>query len=430
MKATRHNGRSGKHGSYNPKHNDRNFDLAHSEHIDEIKALQNVYWDCYTGKRTATQTEEYECFDAIELRFYEENYGAFVENQNERNAINRHTERNRTIEDIYQNKKTCPEESIYQLGNIDGHVDSKVLMQVAEDFFDWFEDTCGHYVHRLDWALHVDEATPHIHERHVFDAPNKYGEIAPQQDRALELMGIELPYPDKPKSKSNNRKMVFDAICRDKFLEICGEYGLSVDKEAEYGGRTYLEKQDFIIQNQKNRLGIVNEELATQEGKLEKVQVEMAAIDTIVNSIAASAYDSTCNLISEDLTDKIMEHQVHEVEKAEESELFASGGYYGYQDKRILRGLVDRIKSKFQEAKSEFTSFLKYEFKDTHKRSAGIEAVTNTIWSNLERIARNGPNDYEIHFGEDLDYESMGEIGQQSQEVAQEIIRKGRGKHR
>jgi L-asparaginase/Glu-tRNA(Gln) amidotransferase subunit D len=70
----------------------------------------------------------------------------------------------------------------------------------------------------------------------------------------------------------------------------------------------------------------VNEELATQEGKLEKVQVERAAIDTIVSSIAASAYDSTCNLISEDLTDKIMEHQAHEVEKAEESEIFASGG--------------------------------------------------------------------------------------------------------
>ena len=57
MKATRHNGRSGKHGSYNPKHNDRNFDLNHSEHIDANMAMQNIYWDCYTGKRTATSKE-------------------------------------------------------------------------------------------------------------------------------------------------------------------------------------------------------------------------------------------------------------------------------------------------------------------------------------------------------------------------------------
>ena len=88
MKATRHNGRSGKHGSYNPKHNDRNFDLNHSEHIDANMAMQNIYWDCYTGKRTATSKGNYESFDAIELRFYEENYGAFVINQNERNARN------------------------------------------------------------------------------------------------------------------------------------------------------------------------------------------------------------------------------------------------------------------------------------------------------------------------------------------------------
>ena len=34
MKATRHNGRSGKNGTYNPRHNDRRFDLENSEHID------------------------------------------------------------------------------------------------------------------------------------------------------------------------------------------------------------------------------------------------------------------------------------------------------------------------------------------------------------------------------------------------------------
>ena len=34
MRLTRHNGRSGKNGAYNPKHNDRRFDLENSEHID------------------------------------------------------------------------------------------------------------------------------------------------------------------------------------------------------------------------------------------------------------------------------------------------------------------------------------------------------------------------------------------------------------
>ena len=49
MKATRHNGRSGKHGTYDAKHNDRRFDVENSEHIDAERTKFNVYWDCYQG---------------------------------------------------------------------------------------------------------------------------------------------------------------------------------------------------------------------------------------------------------------------------------------------------------------------------------------------------------------------------------------------
>ena len=47
MKGTRHNGRAGKNGVYNVKHNDRKFDIENSEHIDEERSKMNVYWDCY-----------------------------------------------------------------------------------------------------------------------------------------------------------------------------------------------------------------------------------------------------------------------------------------------------------------------------------------------------------------------------------------------
>ena len=49
MKATRHNGRSGKHGTYDAKHNDRRFDVENSEHIDAERTKFNVYWDRYQG---------------------------------------------------------------------------------------------------------------------------------------------------------------------------------------------------------------------------------------------------------------------------------------------------------------------------------------------------------------------------------------------
>lgn len=139
-----------------------------------------------------------ETFADAEKLYYKLYYTDFVEKQNARNAKIRHTERNRNIEDLLTSKKTCPEESIYQLGTLESHASPKKLFQIATEFMDEFRERFGKHVHILDWALHLDEGTPHIHERHVFDCENKYGEIAPQQEKALEALGFELPKPDKP----------------------------------------------------------------------------------------------------------------------------------------------------------------------------------------------------------------------------------------
>jgi len=121
LKLTRHNGRAGTHGTYNPKHNDRSFNLSNSEHIDPERAKGNIYWDCYHGIRSASDKDKQTAaFSDVEKMFYEIHYAHFVENQNARNAKIRHTERNRTIEDLLAGKKTCPEETICQFGTLDG----------------------------------------------------------------------------------------------------------------------------------------------------------------------------------------------------------------------------------------------------------------------------------------------------------------------
>lgn len=426
MKATRHNGRSGKHGSYNPKHNDRNFDLEHSEHIDANMAMQNIYWDCYEGKRTATTKGNYESFDAIELCFYEENYSEFVENQNDRNAMNRHTERNRTIEDIYQNKKTCPEESIYQLGNIEGSVTAKTLVQVSEDYFAWFEETYGQFVHMLDWALHVDEATPHIHERHVFDAPNKYGEIAPQQDRALELLGFELPHPDQPKSKSNNRKMVFDATCRKQFLELCEEYGLSVDREAEYGGRKYLEKNDFIIQNQKNRLGKVNTELENQKEKLDAANTDMAAIDTVINCLANTAYESVCEMVVAPSVGCVIKSDIRDAEAYKEKDYDPDGYWLSSSYRNVIQKTVTDMVSKFKARVERQVSFLLDWCMEPERKERNVEKVKHSMWNRLNHLSVSAPKEEELVTDESMTTKQKEQVVEQTQEVAARIVRRGR----
>ena len=96
LKLTRHNGRAGKHSTYNPKHNDRNFNLTNSEHIDPERAKGNIYWDCFYGFRSALDPQDPDnlaaTFSEIEQQFYENRYSEFIEKQNERNAKIRHTE--------------------------------------------------------------------------------------------------------------------------------------------------------------------------------------------------------------------------------------------------------------------------------------------------------------------------------------------------
>ena len=268
MKLTRHNGRVGKNGVYNPKHNDRNFNVENSEHIDLARVSQNVYWDCYQGFFSPkTEEEEQQMgarFEQVERAFYLNRYYDFCEAQNERNRKTGHTERNRDPEDLLKSKKTAPEESIIQIGTMEDHIPADVLLEITAEFFIEFSRRFGEHVHILDWSLHMDEATPHIHERHVFDCENRYGEIAPQQEKALEALDIPLPFPDKPPGKNNNRKITFDAICRTLLFDIAQKHDVHLEREPEYGGRAYLEKQDYILMRQKEKLAEQSEELSQQ----------------------------------------------------------------------------------------------------------------------------------------------------------------------
>lgn len=67
MKLTRHNGRAGKNGVYNPKHNDRSFDIANSEHIDEERAKLNLYWDCYNGFNFKNPEKKMNCLPLLKM---------------------------------------------------------------------------------------------------------------------------------------------------------------------------------------------------------------------------------------------------------------------------------------------------------------------------------------------------------------------------
>lgn len=309
MKLTRHNGRSGKNGTYNPKHNDRRFDIANSEHIDQERAKQNVYWDCYQGFHFPKDQEQEDkvvySFEQIERAFYSERYDDFCEGQHERNRKTGHSNRDRSTEDLWKDKKTCPEESLLQIGTMEQSVEPAVLAKIAMEFFEEFERRFGEHIHILDWSLHLDESTPHIHERHVFDCENRYGEIAPQQEKALEALGFDLPDPSQKASKLNNRKKTFDAACRAMLFDICKRHGLHLDEEPEYGGRAYLEKQDYILMKQKEKIAVQDQQIETKEAELEEITIRISDTEAFAEEVADVAYEKAVEAVTDTIREEV-----------------------------------------------------------------------------------------------------------------------------
>lgn len=237
MRATIHNGRTGKDGAYNTKHNDRQFDISHAEHIDPERVKNNRYWN-WTGKKIT--------FEAAEQAFYEKHIRKHLDAQNARYKAQRHAERAKTMDEYRKSPQTCPEEVILMIGKAGDTIPADMMARIIQEQINWEQEKFPG-VKVLDVALHMDEqGAPHIHERRAWVYTDKDGNLAISQNKSLEQMGVELPNPNKPRGRFNNRKQTFSKRCREHLLQICREHGLEIEEipqEKSRSGRTLEDYQ-------------------------------------------------------------------------------------------------------------------------------------------------------------------------------------------
>lgn len=238
MRATIHNGRTSHLGAFTPKHNDRNFNINHAEHIDPERVKNNRYWN-WTGNPETT-------FEAAEAAFYKKHIRQHLDAQNARYRAQRHAERVKSMDEYRKSPQTCPEEVILQIGKLGDTIPADMMARIIQEQINW-EQQQFPGVKVLDVALHMDEqGAPHIHERRAWVYTDKDGNLAISQNKALEQMGIELPNPDRPRGRFNNRKQTFSKRCREHLLQICREHGLEIEEipqEKSKSGRTLEDYQ-------------------------------------------------------------------------------------------------------------------------------------------------------------------------------------------
>ena len=106
----------------------------------------------------------------------------------------------------------------------------------------------------------------------------------------------------------NNRKMNFDAECRKLFLEIAQRNGVQVECEPVYGGAGYLEKQDFIIENQKKRI-------AEKQAVLDEITMRVLDMENFVEQVAEDAYEKACEAVSDTMAEQTRAEDIEELRR-------------------------------------------------------------------------------------------------------------------
>lgn len=254
IRVTQHRGRVGKAGT-TADHIDRQGKLKELQkkapekvkHIDQDRSKYNKYYAYGIGQWEGKNIQEKTIREA-EVKFYSDYLGGQIERVNAAAIKQRHLEDMTSPERLHEALKTRPEEVLTQIGKIDDLGTETNWKKLSEDleaieieYLKWHQEKFPQ-IAILSYGIHLDEGIPHVHQRQTY-LYNRDGHWEIGQEHALEEMGIEMPNPNKPKSRYNNRKITYTEICRDKLREIVKEYGYQVIEQPQERSKTRIDKE-------------------------------------------------------------------------------------------------------------------------------------------------------------------------------------------
>ena len=334
MRATNHSGRKG-----NASHNDRTFDVDKAKHIDQKRMGLNEYGCIYEDMT----------FEEAERAYYAERFSGQIAATNARAEKSRHYERMTDSDKLYESQKTKPEEVIFQIGDKNGSVSGEQLLEVYTDYQKWHNDRFGAHVTILDYTLHVDEKTPHIHERRIWEYDHEDGYRAIGQHEALKALGYTLPDENAPRSRQNNLKVPYTQECREKWLDLCYEHGIEVERQPKQvaPNQQNMDKRDYIIAEQQRQL----DEKQRQLDEMNCVLTAKNAQIELLNEKAEKARAKK-KMSKEKVTISRDEYTEYQVVMRENAELKAREEYVNQQslEARKMKAEADRAERTIQQA--------------------------------------------------------------------------------
>lgn len=235
------------------------------------------------------ETDEARMCEGVEAAYYKKHFSASLDAQNEKHRKSRHKERIRSLEDYIRHPDTCPESTLFYVGNMDDTASASEVWKVFVEFWKWRKEAYPQVV-SLDAALHKEEGAPHVHERHVWIAHDKEGREIVSQTKALEEMGV--PRPDEAKYRAdmaaarkikdkaerekavkkaglhNNAKMTYTATCRAKLIELAKAHGFEIIETPKEPGESGLSQARYKARDEERKAEAAKQKAAKAEADL------------------------------------------------------------------------------------------------------------------------------------------------------------------
>ena len=251
---------------------------GHAKHNKNDERDIGGAWSSFEGN---TKDNKGASFDVKEKEFYKR-YASQLEQQNEKYLSKRQYKNVKSLEDFYNSKRYSPTEEILQYGHVGGSVPTeKDFNKMTEEYAEWLRDWSkanGNHLHVLNYANHLDEATPHCHLRYVWDYKDDDNIIKINQEKGMKQAGLELPDPSKPEGRYNNRNMTFTKMCRDKWNDICEAHGYEVERVPLPGNQKSKTISQYKAQEER-RLKAQEESLKAREREVVKIIGDITGID-------------------------------------------------------------------------------------------------------------------------------------------------------
>lgn len=385
MRITTNNNRRSSGGRvYSPRHNDRDFNLEKSTHIDPARTADNWEW-------TWLENDGVLCsFEDAERIFYARHISNHLQAVNARYEAQRHSERVRSLDEYRRAPQSCPEETIICIGNRDNHPDPGELLAAYLELQHWQEKTFPQ-LHVLDYAVHLDEqGAPHVHERHVWTYTDADGHLAVGQARALEQMGIERPHPEQPRNRYNNAKVTYTAMVRERFAEICRRRGLEIEmhpRERSQSGLTLLEYQSR--QEEQHLKELQQTEERTQQ-QLHSMQVQHQTLQEQYDKLRQQY--TNMQMQTDKLHEQVSELQLQNSELQLQNETLQTQHQTEYERLKHIATRRQAVSQQVRTATRNLQELQDYVTDAQQRRAATIEQATR---NRERRPLSRGYDDYD-----------------------------------